>query len=115
MKLLTPEQLAEIIERHRRDSNECADVKDADEIHNDRGAIITALEAAELKIAGLRAPYHSKLEAAEASITALESENKALRVGIFELPRFIPHDENESAVVLWDDIKNLLKQEHGYG
>ena len=40
MKLLTPEQLAEIRERHRRDSNECADVKDADEIHNDRGTLL---------------------------------------------------------------------------
>ena len=74
---------------------------------------IRAMDAAEIvdEIHSLE----DSLEAAEASITALESENKALRVGIFELPRFIPHDENESAVVLWDDIKNLLKQEHGYG
>ena len=39
-KLLTLEQLAGIRERHRRDSNECADVKDADEIHNDRQQLL---------------------------------------------------------------------------
>ena len=73
---LSPEQLAEIRERHRRDSNECADVKDADEIHNDRQALlnhITALEAEVKRAWGSlssrrMAEMQRRMEAAEAKL-----------------------------------------------
>ena len=51
MDRLTEQQLAEIRERHRRDSNECADVKDADEIHNDRHSLLDHITAMETQLA----------------------------------------------------------------